>query len=164
MKKSKIAAIALSAAMAFSMTACASNAEETQVEETETTVEETVAETSAVETSAAETVAETSAAETEPTEATEATIDEALVGSWTGEVEGLELIYTFNDDATGSVTMTEEGEDVDVPFTYNVPEEGTLTISVEFAGEVDSEDASYTVDGDTLTMDDGSSTVEFTRN
>ena len=161
MKNSKIAAVALVAAMALSMTACGAKTEETvaetSAEETvvETTVEETVAETTA-----AETVAET---EAEETAATEPSIDEDLVGTWSAEIEGASIVYIFNDDATGSMVMTEEGEEIEIPFTYNVPEQGTITLTIEMFGETNSTDGSYAVDGDTLTIDDGTDSVDFTR-
>ena len=145
MKKTKIAAVALVAAMALSMTACS---------ETEET---------AAEASAEETVVETTVEETESTEATEANIDEDLVGTWSGEIEGLAVAYTFNDDATGSMLYNEEGQEMEVPFTYNIPEEGTIVLVVEMFGETDSDDASYEVNGDTLTITDGDESVDFTR-
>ena len=165
MKKSKIATIALCAALALSMTACASTATETEETVAETEVEETVAETSAVETTVAETtVAETEASETEAAAPVEVNIDEELVGEWSADIEGTAFVYAFNEDGTGSMTVSEEGEEMEIPFTYNIPEEGTLTLTVEFAGETDSEEASYTIDGDTLTIDDGTDSIEFTRN
>ena len=165
MKKTKIAAVALVAAMALSMTAC-SETEETAAEASaeETVVETTVEETEAVETTAEETeAAETTAEETEATEATEANIDEDLVGTWSGEIEGLAIAYTFNDDATGSMLYNEEGQEMEIPFTYNVPEQGTITLTIEMFGETNSTDGSYAVDGDTLTIDDGTDSVDFTR-
>ena len=165
MKKTKIAAVALVAAMALSMTAC-SETEETAAETSaeETVVETTVEETEAVETTVEETeAAETTAEETEATEATEANIDEDLVGTWSGEIEGVAVAYTFNDDATGSMLYNEEGQEMEIPFTYNIPEEGTIVLVVEMFGETDSDDASYEVNGDTLTITDGDESVDFTR-
>lgn len=165
MKKTKIAAVALVAVMALSMTAC-SETEETAAEASaeETVVETTVEETEAVETTAEETeAAETTVEETEATETTEANIDEDLVGTWSGEIEGASVAYTFNDDATGSMLYNEEGQEMEVPFTYNIPEEGTIVLVVEMFGETDSDDASYEVNGDTLTITDGDESLDFTR-
>ena len=165
MKKTKIAAVALVAAMALSMTAC-SETEETAAETSaeETVVETTVEETEAVETTVEETeAAETTVEETEATEATEANIDEDLVGTWSGEIEGAAVAYTFNDDATGSMLYNEEGQEMEIPFTYNIPEEGTIVLVVEMFGETDSDDASYEVNGDTLTITDGDESIDFTR-
>ena len=57
----------------------------------------------------------------------------------------------------------EEGQEMEIPFTYNIPEEGTIVLVVEMFGETDSDDASYEVNGDTLTITDGDESIDFTR-
>ena len=93
MKRSKIAAIVLSAALALSMTACASTKEETtgMVEEAGITIAAPTADP------AAGTVAESANGV-----AAAANIDEAILGTWTGDVEAIQWVYTFNADGTCS--------------------------------------------------------------
>ena len=155
MKRSKIAAIVLSAALALSMTACASTTEETtgMVEEAGITIAAPTA------VPAAGTVAESANGA-----AAAANIDEAILGTWTGDVEGIQWVYTFNADGTCSATETLDGEQLEpIDYTYTT-NAGTLTLTVEFEGQTENIVFTYTIDGNTLSLDDGYNVITCTKN
>lgn len=150
-------------AAALMLTACG---QET-VEPTTTVTESSVAIESSVEESEVS-ESETSAAESEAVEETDVVeesevviADEAILGAWNTTVdEGVTAVYTFNEDGTGVITMTEGEETADLPFTYSIAEAGTISLTIE--GEETSQ-ATYTIDGETMSMVQGEETAEFTR-
>ena len=74
---------------------------------------------------------------------TDATVDEALVGTWDWD-EGLGFIYIFNDDGTGS-----RGFPRDIVDFYWLTYDGNLYITVNSKNE----SWSYIIIGDVLTLD-----------
>jgi spermidine/putrescine-binding protein len=168
MKKNMIKnvlAVSVVAAMAISCAACSETTEtsaETEETVVETTVEETVAETTAEET-VAETVAETEAApETEPVIELDGEIDEDLIGSWTMEEEGTVVTYTFNDDNTGVVAMSDGEDSIEFEIAYSADGETLTVVMIDMGTEEDT--AEYTIDGDTLSLlTEGEQTMDLTR-
>lgn len=147
-----VLAVSVVAAMAMSVAACSGDTAETSAA-AEETVAESVAETEAAETEAEE----TEAAET--TEAIEYSIDEAIIGEWTFSDAGADMVYTFNDDNTGALTMTEEGQEYTIEYTYSADGENITLYMEGFESDV----ATYTVDGDTLSIDSEGNVMELTR-
>ncbi len=163
-----ILAVSVVAAMAMSVAACG-NTTETSAETEETVVEtseETVAETEETVAETEETVAETeeTAAETEESAAAielDGEIDEDLIGSWTMEEDGAVVTYTFNDDNTGAVEMSFEDESAEFEIVYSADGENITVVMVDYPDDTD--EATYTIDGDTLSLVTENETMELTR-
>jgi uncharacterized protein YjgD (DUF1641 family) len=162
-----ILAVSVVAAMAMSVAACG-NTTETSAETEETVVEtseETVAETEETVAETEETVAETeeTVAETEESAAIEldGEIDEDLIGSWTMEEDGAVVTYTFNDDNTGAVEMSFEDESAEFEIVYSADGENITVVMVDYPDDTD--EATYTIDGDTLSLVTENETMELTR-
>ncbi|MBE6737775.1 MAG: hypothetical protein E7566_03855 [Ruminococcaceae bacterium] len=81
-----------------------------------------------------------------------------IVGAWVAEEEGIEITYTFNADGTGSIDMM--GIAMDMTYTT---EGNTVTYTVTFEGESETETLEYSVVGNELTMTDGEYPVTFTK-
>ena len=81
--------------------------------------------------------------------------DSGIVGTWSVAQDGIEVTYTFNSDGTGSMTVL--GIPVDMKYTTSGD---TLKITVSFFGQEDTQEMTYKVDGNKLTLtDDGESVV-----
>lgn len=56
----------------------------------------------------------------------------AILGTWTGEAEGVEITYSFNEDGTGYT----EGMGVTVPITYTL-DGNTITVVSDGAAAIE---------------------------
>ncbi|MBR3972238.1 MAG: hypothetical protein IKJ83_05095 [Ruminococcus sp.] len=81
-----------------------------------------------------------------------------IVGSWSFEESGMEIVYTFNADGTGSIDYA--GTVMDLTYTT---EGNTVTYTATFEGESETETLYYSVVGNELTMTDGEYPVTFTK-
>ncbi len=75
--------------------------------------------------------------------------DSALFGSWSAEVEGSVLMFSFEDGGVGSMSM--EGLEFDITWFVS---DGKLTANMSYYGVEDNlfTDTDYSVDGDSLTV------------
>jgi hypothetical protein len=156
-----VLAVSVVATMAMSVAACGNQTEETAAETVvETSAEETVEETE--ETVVEETEAvESEVVESETAVEIEYSIDEAILGTWNLEDNGIVTVYTFNDDNTGVVEYSGEGfeEPTAIDCTYSADGE-TIVIYVD---GMESDRALYVVDGDTLTIGEGEEAIVLAR-
>lgn len=86
-----------------------------------------------------------------------AAASDALQGSWSVTEEGIEVIYTFNGDGTGVVEMA--GMAMDMTYSING---NTVTYTLTVAGESESQTLDFTVNGNELTLTDGTDALVFT--
>ncbi len=112
--------------------------EETTAETTEGTTEETTAETT-------EEVSE------ETSEAPVVSEPTSLIGSWEANIEGVNFIFTFNEDGTGSLCMSMLGQSEFFDATYTT--DGNKLIvdageALEFEGTYEIKDGKLTMDMD----------------
>ncbi len=70
----------------------------------------------------------------------------SIIGSWSGTAEGIAVTMTFEDDGTG--VMSALGGLASEEFTYTIEGE-TITVKT---GDDDAEVFGYAIDGDTLTL------------
>ena len=86
--------------------------------------------------------------------------DDAIVGTWEATEEGVTVAFTFNADGTG--TMESMGVEMDMTWSAA---DGKLTAYMSFMGTSEEmlADAEYSVDGDSLTIDDGMDVVVLTK-
>jgi len=79
--------------------------------------------------------------------------ESALAGTWAW-VDGEDYLYVFNADGTGTRGLIEANEYVET-FTWSTPEAGYLVIDLAAPppGSVNPERWSYTISGQTLTID-----------
>ena len=152
-----VLAVSVTAAMALSVAACSGKTAESSTSETGSAVE-SVAE------SGSETGAAAAAENPGPTEAdVEITTDDALLGSWGYTENGITMVYTFKEDNTVSLSITNGdvagSEATSVDYTYTADGERVMLI---IEGE-SSDYAPYTINGDTLTIGEGSTAMDLTR-
>ncbi|MBQ2971368.1 MAG: hypothetical protein IJE16_02330 [Ruminococcus sp.] len=83
-----------------------------------------------------------------------------LVGTWTGQQDGIAITMSFNEDGTGVLSAVI----ISVPFTYTA-EDGVLKLVPNEGMEdlVDFTETKYQVDGDTLILGEGDDMHELTR-
>lgn len=74
----------------------------------------------------------------------------SLIGTWETQYKGSRLVYQFNADGTGAVSM--------FPMTYTV-EDGVITVSVNAFGSTEVGSAAYSVEDDTLILEKDGSTL-----
>ena len=158
MKKSKVLATILTVTMAFSVTACSSKSEK----EEETTVAVTTEATTAASTEAAtEAATEAKAADTQTAPAA-GTTDSSIIGKWGFTVgEGADqytIYYTFNEDGSGNITYSDPTL-IEQSFTYTA-DGAHLNMK---NSDTHTEGSKYSIDGDTLTLDDGIQVSTYTR-
>ncbi len=79
---------------------------------------------------------------------------DGIVGCWESTGDGNKLYYEFREDGTGCIS---NGKD-EAEFSY-VAKDGVLTVT--YGGT--SEDATYTIENDTLTVTDEQGTTVLTR-
>ncbi len=86
--------------------------------------------------------------------------DDAIVGTWEATEEGVTVAFTFNADGTGKA----ETMGVEMDITWSAAD-GKLSASMSFMGTSEEmlADAEYSVDGDSLTIDDGMDVVVLTK-
>lgn len=83
---------------------------------------------------------------------------DALQGSWGVTEEGMEIIYTFNGDGTGVVEMM--GMALDMTYTIDG---SSVTYTITVAGESESQTLDFAVNGNELTLTDGTDALVFTK-
>ena len=88
----------------------------------------------------------------------------SIVGTWeiTEDLLGVDVTtsYTFNADGTGSMNLLGE---LELDFTYEFPEDGKVQLNTEFLGVTDSMVYGYSIENDTLTLDDGEDWIALQR-
>ncbi len=84
-----------------------------------------------------------------------------LVGSWTGNNGGYEVTFTFNEDGTGSMSIS----GIQLSISYSVDGE-TLTVNKTVLDGTQTEDYTYKLSnkGKTLTLTSASGETELTKN
>lgn len=82
----------------------------------------------------------------------------SIEGSWVYEEKGQKIIYTFEEDGKGEMSVL----GIKVDMTYEVDGD-EVTITTEVAGEKDTQTFNFEVDGDTLTLESDGEKAEFTR-
>ena len=87
----------------------------------------------------------------------------SLVGTWTGEKDGVTMTITFNEDKTGSLAAL--GGLITASFTYT-DNKGKLIMTPEEGMEdvLTFNDVTYTFDGDTMTLTTDEGVITFTKN
>lgn len=87
----------------------------------------------------------------------------SLIGTWTGEKDGITMTITFNDDKTGSLAAL--GGLITANFTYT-DDGGKLVMTPEEGKEdyMSFNDVTYTFDGDNLLLTGDDETITFTKN
>lgn len=156
-----VLAVSVVVAMAMSVAACGNQTEETAAETAvETSAEETVEETEETVVAETETV-ESEVVETEAAVEIEYSIDEAILGTWSFEDNGIVTVYTFNDDNTAVVEFSGEGFDEPTAIDCTFSADGqTLALYVD---GIESDRAVYVIDGDTLTIGEGEEAIVLAR-
>ncbi len=84
-----------------------------------------------------------------------------LLGSWTGNNGGYEVTFTFNEDGTGSMSIS----GIQLSISYSVDGE-TLTVNKTVLDGTQTEDYTYKLSnkGKTLTLTSASGETELTKN
>lgn len=87
----------------------------------------------------------------------------SLVGTWTGEKDGVTITITFNEDKTGSLAAL--GGLLTANFTYT-DDGGKLVMTPEEGMEdvMTFNEVTYTFDGDNLLLTGEDGTITFTKN
>lgn len=83
-------------------------------------------------------------------------VKDPLKGTWSAAEDGYEMSFTFNGDGTGSLDVA--GTSIDT--TYKT-QGTTLSVTMTYEGNTDTQDFEYTLDGNTLTLDDGVDAIDF---
>ena len=101
-------------------------------------------------------------ADASDTDADDGTIDAALVGTWEFSHGDVTLYYTYNDDGTGNIVWSDaqSGKLPPQEFKYTTKNGDTLIMN---NSETHSEAEKYTIEGDTLTTDDGLQVTTYTK-
>lgn len=86
----------------------------------------------------------------------------SLVGTWAGEVEGVSVSMTFNEDKTGSMSIM--GGLMTVGFTYT-DDNGKVVMTPEEDKEdyMSFTEFEYSVSGNTLTLTDDEGSIVLTK-
>ena len=77
------------------------------------------------------------------------------------EEDGAVVTYTFNDDNTGVVEMAFEDESAEFEIVYSADGENITVVMVDYPDDTD--EATYSIDGDTLSLVTENETMELTR-
>lgn len=80
-----------------------------------------------------------------------------IVGSWSGTAEGIAVTMTFEDDGTG--VMSVMGGLASEEFTYTMEGDNVTVTTAD--GDVETYD--YSIDGDTLTLTYGDEVMTLTK-
>lgn len=87
----------------------------------------------------------------------------SLVGTWTGEKDGVTMTMTFNEDKTGSLSAL--GGLLTANFTYTDDGSRLIMTPEESMEDVLSfNDVTYTFEGDNLLLTGNDGTITFTKN
>lgn len=81
---------------------------------------------------------------------TDEEISQSIIGAWKGGDNNMKLVYIFYEDGTGIAGL--------FPFTYSV-NNGIISMTVEAFGQVESGSGKYTVNGDSLYVEDSDGEV-----
>lgn len=93
----------------------------------------------------------------------ESNTDDVLMGQWTLGDEIVTEYYTFSEDGTGVYLISDNNGTSERNFTYTVDENGYVDMLFDGAGYV--ERYAYTVEGETLTLEDNfGAVIELTKN
>ena len=76
-----------------------------------------------------------------------------VVGTW----EGDDYTYTFNDDGTG---IQQIGE-ISVSITSYEAKDGKLSITISFLGTEETDEYTYSIKKNVLSLSDGNNTIEL---
>ena len=90
--------------------------------------------------------------------------EKKLIGTWKGDVEVLGVTanyeYVFNEDGTGKMTGS---LGAGVAFTYNVAEDGTLSIVTTLLGVESTRTYTFAVEKNTLTLTENDTVITLTK-
>ena len=78
-----------------------------------------------------------------------------VVGTW----EGDDYTYTFNDDGTG---IQQIGE-ISVSITSYEAKDGKLSITISFLGTEETDEYTYSIKKNVLSLSDGNNTIELNK-
>ena len=78
-----------------------------------------------------------------------------VVGTW----EGDDYTYTFNDDGTGIQQMGE----ISVSITSYEAKDGKLSITISFLGTEETDEYTYSIKKNVLSLSDGNNTIELNK-
>lgn len=79
-----------------------------------------------------------------------------VVGTW----EGDDYTYTFNDDGTG---IRQIGEEISVSIASYEAKDGKLSITVSYLGIQETEEYTYSIKNNVLSLSDGNNTIELNK-
>ena len=73
-----------------------------------------------------------------------------VVGTW----EGDDYTYTFNDDGTGKISVS---------ITSYEAKDGKLSITISFLGTEETDEYTYSIKKNVLSLSDGNNTIELNK-
>ena len=82
-------------------------------------------------------------------------LEATVVGTW----EGDDYTYTFNDDGTG---IQQIGE-ISVSITSYEAKDGKLSITISFLGTEETDEYTYSIKKNVLSLSDGNNTIELNK-